>query len=102
MKIPHDRAVHSVQIYPDTPLSELLQTDSISVNSYHHQAVKDISEKLNAMAVSEDGLIEAVYIRDAYFVWAVQWHPELSYKNDKYSLAIFREFVKKSFERLSD
>ena len=83
MSPPYDRPVHSVQIYSDTPLSELLQTDSISVNSYHHQAVKDISEKLNAMAVSKDGLIEAVYIRDVYFAWAVQWHPELSYKNDK-------------------
>ena len=28
------------------------------------------------MAVSEDGLTEAVCLPDKRFVWAVQWHPE--------------------------
>ena len=30
------------------------------VNSYHHQAVKDLAPKAEAMAYSEDGLVEAI------------------------------------------
>lgn len=40
MTPPYDRAVHTVTIQPGTPLAELLGTEHIGVNSYHHQAVK--------------------------------------------------------------
>ena len=46
------------------------------------------------MAVSEDGLVEAVELPEKRFVWAVQWHPEFSYRVDDNSKLIFREFVK--------
>ena len=32
------------------------------------------------MAVSEDGLTEAVCLPDKRFVWAVQWHPAFSFR----------------------
>ena len=32
------------------------------------------------MAVSEDGLTAAVCLPDKRFVWAVQWHPEFSFR----------------------
>lgn len=63
------------------------------VNSYHHQAIKRKAEGLEIMAVSEDGLVEAVEMPGKDFVWAVQWHPEFSYQRDKNSLKIFEEFV---------
>ena len=44
-------------------LSDLLP-DSYFVNSYHHQAVKDLSPLLKAIAFSNDGLIEAVQSKD--------------------------------------
>ena len=40
-----------------------------------------------------DGLVEAVYMPKKNYVWAVQWHPELSYQIDKYSRKIFESFV---------
>ena len=44
------------------------------------------------MARAEDGLIEAVYMKDKPFVWAGQWHPEMSLAEGS-SGKIFRAFV---------
>ena len=48
---------------------------------------------MKEMAKSEDGLIEAVYLPGQKFVWAVQWHPEFSYKTEESSRKIFEKFV---------
>lgn len=90
---PYDIPVHFVRICQNTPLHTLLQIDELCVNSYHHQAVRELSPKLKAMAVSEDGLTEAVYMPDKKFVWAVQWHPEFSFEKDDASRRIFEVFV---------
>ena len=78
----------------DTPLYDLLQTEILPVNSYHHQAIAILSPKLAPMAISEDGIVEAVYCPEHSFLWAVQWHPEFLYGCDEPSRKIFREFLK--------
>ena len=93
MESPYDRVIHQVQIIDGTPLHQLLQVTELGVNSYHHQAVKTLAPSLTVMAESEDGLVEAVYMPKKTYVWAVQWHPELSYQTDKYSRKIFESFV---------
>ena len=93
MKPPYDRGVHSVCLLDDTPLHDLLGVDEISVNSYHHQAVKDPASCLKTMAVSEDGLIEAMYLPGKRFIWGVQWHPEFSHEKDPRCLRIAEAFV---------
>ena len=93
MEPPYDRVIHQVQIIDGTPLHQLLQVTELGVNSYHHQAVKTLAPSLTVMAESEDGLVEAVYMPKKTYVWAVQWHPELSYQTDKYSRKIFESFV---------
>lgn len=90
---PYDIPIHRVDIVENSPLCKLLNVDKMMVNSYHHQAIKDLAKPLSAMAYSEDGLVEGVYVRDKKFVWAVQWHPEFSYKKDEKSRAIFKSFV---------
>ena len=90
---PYDIPIHTVTINHGTPLHNLLGMESIEVNSYHHQAVKKLSDRLCVMAKAEDGLIEAAYMPDKKFVRAVQWHPEFSYLTDENSMKIFREFV---------
>lgn len=91
---PYDVPVHSVNITPNTPLYDILGQSELRVNSYHHQAVKELSPKLAAMAYSEDGLVEGVYMPDKKYIMAVQWHPELSYLKDKNSMLIFESFIK--------
>lgn len=93
MEPPYDRVIHQVQIIDGTPLHQLLQVTELGVNSYHHQAVKTLAPSLTVMAESEDGLVEAVCMPEKTYVWAVQWHPELSYQTDKYSRKIFESFV---------
>ncbi len=90
---PYDRPVHQVSVIHNTPLSDTLHEESLMVNSLHHQAVKDLAAPLKAMAVSEDGLIEGVYLPSYSFLWAVQWHPEFSFKQDIASQLIFEKFV---------
>lgn len=92
-KPPYEIPVHSVEITAGTPLHALLGTDRLAVNSYHHQAVKTLAPGLRAMAIAEDGLTEAVYKPDYPFLWAVQWHPEFSYKSDPAARAIFHRFT---------
>ena len=90
---PYDVPVHDVIIRNATPLYDCLVTDTISVNSYHHQAVKVVAPGLEVMAESEDGIVEALYKPFYSFLWAVQWHPEFSYKTDDNSKKIFKAFV---------
>lgn len=98
MSPPYDRHVHDVLVREGSPLRNLLGRDRIGVNSYHHQAVKDLAPSLEVMAVSEDGLVEAVFLPGNPFGWAVQWHPELSYRVDDCSAAIFRAFAEAAGE----
>lgn len=93
MEYPYDVPCHEVTILEHTPLSEELGKSTISVNSYHHQAVKELAPSLLPMAVSEDGLIEALYMPDKKFVRAVQWHPEFNFHKDEDSRKLFVSFV---------
>lgn len=90
---PYDRPVHTVRLTPGAPLQKLLGCDTLAVNSYHHQAVRTLAPSLRPMAVSEDGLVEGVYLPTARFVWGVQWHPEFSYRIDEASRKIFSAFL---------
>ena len=92
-KPPYYIPSHNVSIKKDSPLYELLKKEQLAVNSYHHQAVNKVSDRLEVMATAPDGVVEAVYMPGKRFVWAVQWHPEFSYKTDEDSLKILKAFV---------
>ena len=86
----HSKGVcHPVTIKKDSILGNLYG-ESMEVNSYHHQAVKKLAPGLQAAALSQDGLTEAVFMPQQKFVWAVQWHPEFFYETDSASLKIFK------------
>lgn len=97
MSPPYDLPAHFDIIMEDTPLAQILdgltQSGRLPVNSYHHQAVREVAPGLEVMAVSEDGLVEAVRDPAQRFLWAVQWHPEFSHKTDESARRIFRAFV---------
>ena len=92
-KPPYDLPSHEVSLVEGSPMHQYLGTDRLKVNSCHHQAIRDLAPSLQAMAISPDGLTEAAYMPGKRFVWAVQWHPEFSYKTDPYSRKIFRAFI---------
>lgn len=94
MTPPYDRMTHYVSILPETTLHDILKRTTLPVNSYHHQAVKNLGKGLELAAISEDGLTEGVYMPDHRFVVAVQWHPELLFHKDEPSKKLFSAFVK--------
>jgi putative glutamine amidotransferase len=83
---------HDVTVTQPSRLYELVG-DSITVTSFHHQAVKGLGANLEVVATSTDGVIEAVEATDYPWLVAVQWHPEMSHAADAPSQAIFEAFV---------
>lgn len=93
MQAPYDRVVHEVNITDKSLLETILGKEKLQVNSYHHQAVKDLGANLKVAAISEDSIIEAVYSDKHKFMLGVQWHPELLYGVDESSRRIVKAFV---------
>ncbi|MCC8159898.1 MAG: gamma-glutamyl-gamma-aminobutyrate hydrolase family protein [Oscillospiraceae bacterium] len=93
MSPPYTDTAHYVNIKKPSPLYDLLCTERLGVNSYHHQAIKKLGDNLEILAESEDGLIEAAAHTGKDFVWGLQWHPEFDFHINKNSLKIFKAFV---------
>ncbi|MES2353564.1 MAG: gamma-glutamyl-gamma-aminobutyrate hydrolase family protein [Pseudomonadota bacterium] len=70
--------VHSVRFAEGGLLHKAFGGKSeIRVNSLHSQGINELADGLVVEATAEDGLIEAVSVKDAKgFTLAVQWHPE--------------------------
>ncbi|NMM92829.1 gamma-glutamyl-gamma-aminobutyrate hydrolase family protein [Bifidobacterium oedipodis] len=94
MNPPYDAFGHDVMLAPSTPLAELFAGEwTIAVNSYHHQAVREVAAGFEVMAEAPDGVVEAIRRPASRFLWAVQWHPEFLYKVDPRSQQLFDVFV---------
>jgi putative glutamine amidotransferase len=74
--LPTDHLTHSVELKAGSRLAEIYKTESVQVNSLHHQGVEQIAPRLETVGTAPDGLAEAVVLPDHPFGLAVQWHPE--------------------------
>ncbi len=88
---PYNRTAHPLRIVEGTPLAELPRLEGI--NSRHHQAILKLASGLEIMAYSSDGIIEAAWMPEKRFVWAVQWHPEAYWEEESLHLELFRKLV---------
>ncbi len=75
-KAPRFEATHTIDITENSILHHIAQQKSCTVNSFHHQAVKQAGNDFIVSAKSKDGLIEAIEHKTLPFVIGVQWHPE--------------------------
>ena len=74
---PRDFRSHRVRLQPESRVAGALGTTSLTVNSSHHQAIKDLAPGLLATGWTDDELIEAIESpSDEPWLLAVQWHPE--------------------------
>ena len=87
------QASHAVSAESGSLLAFSYELNSIPVNSYHHQAVKNVAPGLTVSARSEDGLVEAVEMPGKSFVLGVQWHPEMMFEVHPEHLAPFKQLV---------
>ena len=66
---------HETNVDKDSFIYRIYNSEIVSVNSAHHQAVKKLGKNLRPVQWSGDGLIEAV-CHESLPIFSVQWHPE--------------------------
>jgi len=82
-------ARHGLRVEAGSLLHDSLATLETSVNTRHHQAIRDLAPSLCATAWAPDGVIEGAEPSDGGpWTLAVQWHPE-----DDVESALFRAFA---------
>jgi putative glutamine amidotransferase len=101
---PYDQNCHEIELVPGSALAELYPGTSVAtVNSVHHQSVKDLGDDLQVDARSTvDGVVEALRLDDGdgAYVVAVQWHPEWVGERDGLlpSAPILHQFLQRARE----
>jgi putative glutamine amidotransferase len=86
------RISHAVKIEADSRLAHALG-EQHEVNSMHHQGINRVGAGLRPVAVTDDGLVEAVEVPELPYVVGVQWHPEELARTDSHSSRLFYDFV---------
>ena len=80
---------HMIKIEKESFLYNTYDKTQLYVNSFHHQAIKNVAEGFKVTAISEDGIIEAIEKEN---IIGVQWHPEAL--ND---ILFFKSFIDRYF-----
>ena len=88
-----DELAHEVHLAPGSRLQRLLATESLAVNSMHHQGIARLAPGLVPVATSPDGLIEGVEAANGQFLIGVQWHPEDLVDVDPRMARLFAAFI---------
>lgn len=86
-------ATHPVDLDPESLLSWILDSDTLAVNSLHHQAVDDLGKGLLISADSPEGFPEGLELAGYPFCLAVQWHPEYMAPRTPAQQKLFQAFT---------
>ena len=70
------KVTHDVEVEAGSRLARVLGAETLSVNSFHHQAVERLGDGLRAVAWAPDGTIEGIEAEGERLVLGVQWHAE--------------------------
>jgi putative glutamine amidotransferase len=95
---PAREPTHGVAIAADSRLAGILRCRETQVNSFHHQGVDAVGERLEVTARAEDGTVEGIEAVDRRFVVGVQWHAECLVDLDEQA-ALFSALVGACAER---
>jgi putative glutamine amidotransferase len=90
--------VHDVTVAAGSRLAEIMGRRHAHVNSFHHQAVDALGERLGVTARAADGTVEAFEAVDRSFVVGVQWHAECLVDREEQA-ALFAALVEACAER---
>ena len=90
--MPRFAASHTINIKEGSLLSNIFGgKQTLAVNSFHHQAVREAGPHFCVSALSPDGVIEAIESNEHKALLGVQWHPECFILNgDESMMPIFR------------
>ncbi|AYG68816.1 MULTISPECIES: gamma-glutamyl-gamma-aminobutyrate hydrolase family protein [unclassified Rhizobium] len=91
----HDKRdhLHAIEILPGTRLAEIIGASRIEVNTFHREAIVQLSPAVTASALAEDGIVEAIEVVSSSFAIGIQWHQELFAELEHPGNALFRGLV---------
>lgn len=80
----YDLQLHRMSLVQGTRLAQLYPNVSqATINSIHHQAIKELGRDLVVEAVAvPDGIVEAIRWRGPSYVFGIQWHPEFLHQRE--------------------
>lgn len=90
-RAPREYGSHQIQMKDSSILASIVGTQTMFVNSFHHQAVRHVSSPLAVVGWTNDGVIEAIEHETHPFQVGVQWHPENM--KDEHSKKLFQGFL---------
>lgn len=73
---PARRSTHEVRLESGSAAARALGGTVGRVNSFHHQAVQELGDRLRATGHAPDGVVEAIEATDRPHFRGVQWHAE--------------------------
>jgi putative glutamine amidotransferase len=84
---------HVVTVTPGTLLATTYEADEINVNSFHHQAIRELAPDLEINGVSPDEVVEGVSHPGSSWILGLQWHPEMMFREHPEHLKPFQALV---------
>ena len=90
---PRWHGTHAIHVEAGSRLMNILGHSTIRVNTFHHQAVKDVAPGFVVSAVASDGVIEGIESLRHTFVVGVQCHPEGMWKDNPPITNLFTALV---------
>jgi putative glutamine amidotransferase len=97
VSVPPCAIAHDVWVSKGSRLWTLMQdkmvdADTCSVNSRHHQSIKSVAPGFTVTATAPDGVIEAIECGNSTFCLGVQWHPENFWRTGEFR-PLFEGFI---------
>jgi len=90
---------HDIYIAKNSNVGASFNYDSIRVNSFHHQAIKDVAPSFKTTSKANDGIVESIEFDGDIFAIGVQWHPEHLWQKNHVHLKIFEKFIAAAMHR---
>lgn len=91
---PAEQVAHRIIVKEKSKLAAITGKHEFSVNTSHKEAVVSVPDNIEISALAEDGIVEAIELKDHKFAIGVQWHPE--YLAAEEDILILKEFIKQA------
>ncbi|MDI3299525.1 MAG: asparaginase [Bacillota bacterium] len=98
-KAPRWHRSHPVRVEAESLLARLVGAGELAVNSFHHQAVREVAPGWRVSAAAPDGVVEAMERPDLPFALGIQFHAENLFTRDRRFLRIFEGLVEAAAAR---
>lgn len=99
---PRTELTHAVTVAEGSRMERVLGKRQVSVNSLHHQAIKDPGRGIRISGWAEDGIAELMEMPEKRFVLGIQGHPEELYGDVSVFARFFKAFVRACANLSSD